>query len=259
MTLWSGFTNHLRIGADWWTDPYDTYTPSINVYIQISVGVDATWNFNDSQTVNLSGSAGASWTFQNTMGANGIAAIGTAVIGGQGQSYGGGPTYSFHAQLDGVYLGAGPALDFSFPLPARPIRPPGAPTAPGYGSITATSVVVGWAYSGDNGGSGLDADWLQLATDAGFGTIVYSNIGGINLGRGVSGLTPGTTYYGRAAAHNAAGWSGWSGTSSVTLLPGANAQRGGAWQNGVPEPRRSGAFVGTSNIYKRRNGAWVIS
>lgn len=215
MTTWSGFTNHLRIGYDVWTDGYDTWTPSINVYIQLHVQVDGSWNFNDSQTVNLSGSTGASWTFQNTMGANGVWDSPVAVIGGQGQSYGGGPTYSFHAQLDGNYLGAGPAIDWNFTLPARPIRAPSAPPAPDYNPVTASSANVTWGRPADEGGWASDYTWLQIGT-SNFGNLIYDNQSPGWSGRSIGGLAPGTTYYGRVAAHNPAGWSGWSGVSGFT-------------------------------------------
>lgn len=231
MTTWSGFVNHLRIGYDVWTDSYNTYTPSINVYIQISVQVDSSWNFNDSQTVNMSGSAGQSWTFQNTMGANGVTSAPVVTIANQGQSYGGGPTYSFHAELDGVYLGAGPAIDFSYTLPARPTRVPNPPGAPGWSSISATQAIVSYSESTDNGGLGIDGHATHVATDSAFNNIIQ-NVGTSPGGTWITGLAPNTTYWGRDFSHNGDGWSGASGVTSFAT----NAYKPGApsWSNILP-------------------------
>jgi hypothetical protein len=218
--VWGGYTNHLGVGASWTWDAYDTFTPSINVYVTVWVRTDSSWSFNDSQTLVLSGSAGGSWTFQNTQKANEEWQIATVTIPGQGQSYGGGPTYSFHLQLNGVYLGAGPALDFAFALPPRPIRAPSPPGGPLYGGITANGVqTVSWGLPADQGGSGVDGGWLQVGT-SNFGGLVY-DVAGAWVGRTLTGLAPGTTYYGRTAAHNAAGWSGWSGVTSFTTSSAA--------------------------------------
>jgi len=214
MTTWSGFVNHLAIGYDVWTDAYDSFTPSINVYIQISVKCDPSFNFNDSETAVLSGSASGSWTFQNTLQANGVVAVGSATIPNQGQSYGGGPAYSFHAQLNGVYLGAGPAIDFSYTLPARPIRVPNAPGTPSFSAVLATTATMNWTGSTDNGGSGVDAYHLQVDNDATFASPILSF--NSNSGAGLTGLSPGTKYYGRVQAHNGAGWGGYSAAGSFT-------------------------------------------
>lgn len=220
MTTWSGFTNHLAIGYDVWTDGYDSYTPSINVYVQISVKCDPSFNFNDSETVVLSGSRAASWTFQNTLQANGVVAVGAVSIDGQGQNYGGGPTYTFHAQLNGVYLGAGPAIDFSYTLPARPTRVPNAPGTPTASAITATTATVAFGGSSDNGGVAIDDTWLRIATDAGFANVVWQDpVGTAQYSFNVAGLTPNTVYYAEDSSHNGNGWGPWSGVGSFTTDP----------------------------------------
>lgn len=214
--VWGGFTNHLRIGIDCWTDGYDTYTPTINVYVDVYVQCDSSFNFDDSQTAVLSGNASGSWTFQNTLQANQSVFVGRAVIGGQGQSYGGGPTYSFSAVLNGVYLGAGPSVGRTFDLPPRPIRAPNQPGAPAVNAgPTATTVGITYASPTDVGGSGLDYSWLQVGT-SNFGGVFYDNQTPGWVGRSLTGLAPNITYYARAAAHNAAGWGPFSGVGSFT-------------------------------------------
>ena len=128
MTVWSGFTNHLRIGLDFWTDPIGVGTAAVNVYAKVTVQCDSSWNFADNQTVVLSGDRFANWTFYNKLQKNQSIEVGTARIDNQSLS-GGGPTYNFTARLDGVYLGAGPSISASFTLPAK-INPPPPPPAP---------------------------------------------------------------------------------------------------------------------------------
>lgn len=217
MTVWGGFTNHLRIGLDVWTDGYDSYTPSINVYMTWHVQCDSSWNFNDAQSLVMTSPQSNTWNFQNTEGANGDTTFGWTIYN-QGQSYGGGPTYHFAAVLNGVYLGAGPSFAWDWSLPAKPIRvtsPPGTPTA---SSVTGNHADFGWGYPADVGGSSPDYTWLQIGT-TNFGNLVYDNQTPGWTGRSLDIFAPGVTYYMRTAAHNGAGWSGWSGTGSFTADP----------------------------------------
>jgi hypothetical protein len=180
------------------------------------VQVDSSWNFNDSQTVTLSGSVGGSWTFQNTMGANGTAAFGPAVIGGQGQNYGGGPVYTVTAVLSGIYLGPGgngtASVTSSFALPARP---PNVPTNPGVAvdSVTATSARV-VVFASDGRGAAVDAYQTAISLPGGnWGGWSQSWFGGTGT---ATGLQPNTYYECAAQAHNWVGWSGWTYSSFTT-------------------------------------------
>lgn len=218
MTIWGGFNGHMRVGLDIWTDGYDTWTPSINVYVQVSVQCDSTWNFDDNQQVNLGGSVGGSWAFHNGLQKNGLLVLGTAVIPGQGQNYGGGPTYTFHAELVGNYLGPVSVVDANFTLPARPIRPPSQTYPPDFHEITATRANATWRAPDDGGGAGLDYSWFQLGL-TNFGNLVSDwQMPGWS-GRSLSGLAPATVYFGRAAAHTAGGWGAFSGVSAFTTAP----------------------------------------
>lgn len=217
MAITWGGNGTLRVGLEVWTDGYDTWTPSINVYIDVYVGSD-NYDYGDNQTIVLSGSVGATFNFFNDLPKvpNAVKYVGRATIANQGQSYGGGPGYSFHAQLSGAFNGAAPAVDVGFTLPPRPIRPPAPPSSnPAFSSITATSAVVSWGGTSDAGGSSPDADQLQVSANSGFTAIVRDSTQG-GSSRPVSGLAPGTTYWARSRIHNAAGWSGWSGTTSFT-------------------------------------------
>lgn len=225
---WGGWTNHLRIGLDIWTDGYDTYTPSINIYCAVHLQVDASFNFNDSQTVHVRVSSSVfgglpegsrDITFQNTL-ANGASRhIVTTTIANNQQSYGGGPTYTFAANMDGVYLGAGPSHIVNFDLPPRPTRAPAPPrSAPVASSIQSSQAYLAWGTTTDAGGLTLIEDRIQVATDSAFSDVVHlSTVAGASA-KTVTGLPPGRKLYARAAVRNSKGWSGWSATGTFTTL-----------------------------------------
>lgn len=213
MTVWGGWNNHLRVGLDIWTDAINHDTTQTTLYVQTTVQCDSSWNFNDSQTVTLyvNGGTSQTWTFQNTLGANGTVTFLKTYT--EYPSYGGGPSWTFQSNLTGNYLGGTSTVSEGYTLPARPIAAPSAPGAPSFSSISAQGVSVSWGYPADDGGSACDYSWLQLAT-SNFSGVVYDNQQSGWNGRTVTGLVPGTRYYGRDAAHNPAGWSGWSGVTS---------------------------------------------
>lgn len=218
MTVWGGYNNHLRVGLDLWTDAIDHNTTAVTMYAQVSVNVDSTWSFNDSQDVHLyvNGGLDSQWTFQDTMGKNGTTTF--LKTWTEYPSYGGGPSWTFSADVTGNYLGGTSTVSMGYTLPARPIAAPSPPGAPSFSGITATATNVGWGYPADDGGSGVDYTWLQVAT-ANWANVIYDNQSPGWNGRTVTGLAPNTTYYGHTAAHNPAGWSGWSGVSSFATNP----------------------------------------
>lgn len=235
---WGGWSGHLRVGIEVVNDNYNTYTPSINVYVRTFVQCDSSWSFADNQTVTLSGSVGAVYNFYNGLQANQIMQVGSYTIAHQGQSYGGGPDYSFTARLSGAYNGAAPSVTVGYRLPARPTRPPAPPSSnPAFSSITATSVSVSWGGTSDAGGLAPDADELQVSANSGFTAVVHDSTQS-GSSRSVTGLAPNTTYWARSRIHNAAGWSGWSGVTSFSTT---------SFATGAPSVTDVAADAGTVN------------
>lgn len=214
MTLqWGEYHGHLRLGIDVTTDPYDTYTPHIDVRAAIYVQCSPSFNFSDNQTVTVSGSRTATFSFFNGLQAGQVLHVGTVTIADQGQNYNGGPTYRFRADLSGAFNGASPTQEVYFTLPPRPKRLP-APPSPGPQPITvsATSVSLTWGRSPDYGGGTPNADRLQISTVSGFSSLVHDSTA-VGNSRSVGGLAPGVTYWARAAVRTEVGWSGWSATT----------------------------------------------
>lgn len=214
---WGAYANgRQRVGIECWTDGYNTNTPSINVYVAVYVST-ASFSYSDNQHISLTGNVGAEWDFFNGLGSNSQTHIGTATLGGQGQSYGGGPTYYFHAQLSGAFDGSNPAHAVNFTLPARP---PNVPTNPpvSVDSITATSARV--VVSAANGrGAAVDAYEVAISAPGGsFATWSQSWSGGTGT---ATNLQPVTVYKAAARAHNAVGWSSW--TESAPFTSGGTA------------------------------------
>lgn len=102
------------------------------------------------------------------------------------------------------------------------IRPPGAPSnlAVQPGSLTVNCFGVTYVGNGES----ITQYQAQWATDASFASVVWTDNGSSGLTKPCTAtpavlLTPGTTYYVRIRAYNAAGWGGWSSTLSQTTLP----------------------------------------
>jgi Fibronectin type III domain len=203
---WGGFSGHLRVGIEVRHDGYDTWTPSINVYVDYYVQCDSTWNFGDSQRLNIWGSVGGGWDFYNDLGKNGVKFIGTAVVGGQGQSYGGGPVYHFAGGITGHYQGATPSHGIDWALPARP---PNVPTNPPMWvtEVTSNSARIN-VNPADGRGAGVDAYEVAISHPGPSWGGWHQSWGG---GTGyATNLQPNTVYEAAARAHNWVGWSGWT-------------------------------------------------
>lgn len=223
---WGGFHGHLRLGLEVWTDGYTWNTPSINVYIATYVQVDSVWNFNDNQTVTLTGSIGATYNFLNNMQANQVRHLGTAIIPNQGQNPNGGPTYNFHAQLSGAYNGAAPSVATSFWLPPRPPPPNSPPYPPTLVSPAASAVV-------DSANNAVTFSWVFSDPDGG-----------------------GPTGYVLRARNPAGTWYRWDGTNFI-VDNGGTAVLNGATSVTIPAGKIANSGLWQWTVHVRDNaGLW---
>jgi hypothetical protein len=209
---YGGVSGKLRVGIDVRVDAYDTNTPSINVYYDFYVRSEA-WGFNDDQVLNVGGSRGGSFGYHMSSGSGQTVElyVGTLVIEGQGQNYGGGPVYSMSATVSGNSQGGAASHSRDFSLPARPPNVPGLPGIAGIDNITPTSARI-VVTAADPRGAGIDAYTVRVHRvsdgahmgDQGGGTTTFTN------------LSRATAYHAYANAHNGVGWSGWAGPAPFT-------------------------------------------
>lgn len=113
----------------------------------------------------------------------------------------------------------GDSCNFLTPNPSDS-QPPTAPLSPSLGGATQNSMLFSWSPSTDN--VGVAGYRIDIATNSGFTTLVsgYSNKDvGSAFNTNITGLSPGTLYYGRVRAYDAAGnISPNSGTTSLATL-----------------------------------------
>lgn len=219
MADWGPVTNHEQVGIE----PYILGDPNSGV---VTVGVrfyvsSVAWGFNDPQTLSVGGTpfGGAYGYTLSTPSGTTQALLVAEQQWNVATRYGGGDHYTFSASVSGHYLGAGPSHAIGFDVPARSAYVPTPPAAT-VDSVTASSARVFVPPVTNDGGAGVDtytaAIWRQ--SDGG---VVEQKYGGTAT---FTGLTRATGYYGAAAAHNAIGWSAWSGSQYFTtkpLAPGA--------------------------------------
>lgn len=105
---------------------------------------------------------------------------------------------------------------------ARLSTVPGAPPAPKFVSATGSSIDFTISGPSYNGGLPILDYEMQVSTSSSFSTITKT-WSSPSSAQTVDGLNPGTTYYVRYRARNAAGKGGWSPTTSMStlFLPGA--------------------------------------
>jgi hypothetical protein len=98
-------------------------------------------------------------------------------------------------------------------------RVPSAPGTPSPSGASSSALTFSWGGSSANGGNGITSYRLQVATDAGFGSLVYNgDVAATALQ--VTGLSPNTTYDARVYANSATGVpSAWSGTGAGATAP----------------------------------------
>lgn len=118
-------------------------------------------------------------------------------------------TVTFHQNATGTQ-GLGGAADHSANINRATI--PGVPTTMSLVGISPTSMRIGFGANG-TGGSPITSYDIQLSPDPMFtsGILNFSAPGSSNGIETLSPVVPATGYYARTGAHNAYGFSGWSG------------------------------------------------
>ena len=212
------------------------------------------WGFNDSQTMTGYGAAGDNtWNFHMGTASGSSQNIVVADVGvSLPVIYGGGNQYGFGGTISGQYLGGTPNHVIYYTVPARP---PSVPSQPGIGvsNVTQNSAYVTVTAPGSNGGAGIDAYSTEIWLNGGSGPII-SWPGGSGT---ATGLTPGTNYVARAAAHNAAGWGPWTGWAPFTTIAGGRVKVNGSWVSAGSYIKVGGNWVRAAGVWKKVNGTWV--
>ncbi|MEU8327302.1 fibronectin type III domain-containing protein [Micromonospora sp. NPDC048839] len=215
---WGSAEGHLQVGIDCWTSTPNSGSTSVTVSLRVYVKVyDQQWDFDDDQNYSVSGTGGGSGTFHNNLSGTGATKLIYSRDFSSGIDYDGGPTYSWTASISGMYNGGTPAHSRSITMPARPPAPPGTPSTPVASSITDTTATLSWSTPANNGRA-LDTVDGAVARDPGFVDRVAYWATAWGTSRSLTGLPKGTVLYATVRAHNAAGWSGSSGTVTFKTL-----------------------------------------
>lgn len=143
--------------------------------------------------------------------------------------------------------------DWSARSEALTYRVPDSPTAPTLSDITQVSASVSWSQNYDGGSlvDHYDLAWTLTNT-----LPTAANLTGIaNSPQVVTGLTPGTTYYFWARAHNAYGNSPWSNPTVMKTIAGAKLLVGAVWKDAVPYVRVAGVWK-VARPWAKVAGVW---
>lgn len=174
--------------------------------------------------------AGSGWNF---MGSVTIAASQTVnfSIGNTGTSGFGGPT-SFDQFITRATV-------------------PDAPNAPTFTNVQPTTLDVNWTPNG-NGGAAITDYEIAYGTNP---SSPSSTVTSATSPKGITGLTPGTTYYFKVRAQNSVGWSAFSTQTSIMTIAGVRVRSGGVWKIAVPYVRFAGVWR-LARPYVKVSGVW---
>ncbi|MFG1602840.1 fibronectin type III domain-containing protein [Actinoplanes sp. NPDC049265] len=109
---------------------------------------------------------------------------------------------------------------------------PSAPGIPAVSNVGTTSAAVAWSAPSDTGGASITSYQIQSATDAAFSGAV-ATLSDSASPIALADLLPGTTYFVRVRAINAAGTGAWSAVATFTTLSGVKVGDGTAWIDAI--------------------------
>lgn len=163
-------------------------------------------NFTD-RKIEYSSNAGSSWTEFAEAVSTGTEATVTGLTGGT--------AYVFRVSANYGGGWSDPSVASNSVTPTLPVTVPAAPTitaVAGDAQITATIVY------GSNGNAAIDDRAIEYSSNAGSTWAEFTEAESTSTTASITGLTNGTSYVLRAKAHNSAGWSEWS-VSSTAVVP----------------------------------------
>lgn len=167
--------------------------------------------------------------------------------------YGRAPIAGVDLYEGGSVAYAGHTLPGYYSYEEVPAAPAMVAAIPGPGG----SVVVSFSGSGDTGDAPITGWKLQYADNPQFANAVTVDSNGTTA---ITKLTPGRTYWFRAAGRNnvadAYGTTGpWSGAIAATMRSGGKVRSGGAWKAALPKVRVGGAWK-DALVKVRSGGTW---
>jgi len=128
---------------------------------------------------------------------------------------------------------------------------PAAPNAPTFANITPTTLDVLWTPN-SNGGAAITNYEIAYGTNP---SSPSNTVTSATSPKGITGLTPGTTYYFKVRAQNSVGWSAYSAQTSAMTIAGVRIRDGGVWKIAVPYVKDGGVWK-LARPYVKVAGVW---
>lgn len=217
---WGSLSGRMKVGVEVIAPALTGNTTSATFRVDYYVD-NTSYKMDDNQTLTRTGAITGTKSFRNVWdsGAHKIdSRTFTHAI-----KVGGGDTVTVGAKITGVFNGWSPSVSYTYSVPPRPANRPGKPPTPTVqprpGQET-TRLQVDYAAPSSDGGATITKYRVQVSRYSSMSSPVddYNDTNG-SPAYGQSNLDPGTTYYVRVAAVNAAGQGPWSNVASGATAP----------------------------------------
>ena len=218
--------NGMRVGIDATSTGVSTSSGSVTYTVYYYT--ENQYNYNDPQTLTLSGNISETISYHNgqSTGSGAIhRATRTYTYNYPANSYGSSPgTISFGATVGGAYNGVTPSHSRSYSLPARPYAAPNTPGTPTTARSSDAQATISWTLSA-TAQRPVSSVTLEMSTYSGAAWSAWASIAtlsGAATSYTKTGLSSNRIYKFRAKANNGVGSSAYSGDSSyVYMTPAA--------------------------------------